>query len=79
VTDVREVFTATPACVFFAADRDFSPTLVDPDNPPVVPVQPFYVQLVPHEPTEANPTPWLIAGDSSYSTGQPEEGNPCGG
>jgi hypothetical protein len=68
-TEVREIISASPACVFFSAERDLSPLLADPDDPVYAPVQPYYVKLVTHTPTDFNPTPWIIDQDTFYTDG----------
>lgn len=71
--EVKEIESATPACIFVLVSQDPS-GLVD------VPVEPFdaYYHLVSEGPSsEINPTPWLIAADAEPPEGGKKFRDPC--
>lgn len=64
-TDVLEVVSGSPECIFFSAERFYDPMLTEPLGA----VQPYWLRLVPNEPSGLNPTPWAIDIDTFYRDG----------
>lgn len=62
--DVK-IVSASPECLFFSAEHYLDPLLVEPHWAE----QPYWIQLVPAEPDDVNPTHWAVASFTWYRDG----------